>query len=198
MPDRHSLQFSPKTLPQRCRGVANLLHLGKARVAIYSIILLSALTFGCGKTTKPLAGYEFDEFGWSSQVPDVSIDRLCAEAADPDGAAEKVFVDCRLEGASFVTTPAPVKDSLVIMAYNIERGLALDEQIAWLLGPDSPDPDVILLSEADRGCSRTQRRDVTRELARVLGMYYIFGVEFIELPRESGGGGRIENRMRAR
>lgn len=31
-----------------------------------------------------------------------------------------------------------------------------------------------------------------REIAEALGMYYVFGVEFVELPRESGSGGRIE------
>ena len=42
-----------------------------------------------------------------------------------------------------------------------------------------------MFSEADRGCSRTNYRNVTRELAKALGMNYVYGVEYIELPRNA-------------
>jgi endonuclease/exonuclease/phosphatase family metal-dependent hydrolase len=79
------------------------------------------------------------------------------------------------------------------MAYNLERGIHAGAQIETLRDdPALPRPDLLLLSEADRGCSRSGYRNVARDFARALAMDYVFGVEFLELPRESGGGGRIE------
>jgi endonuclease/exonuclease/phosphatase family metal-dependent hydrolase len=43
--------------------------------------------------------------------------------------------------------------------------------------------DIVLLNEADFGMKRTDYRDVARELARALGMNYVFGVEFVEVDR---------------
>jgi endonuclease/exonuclease/phosphatase family metal-dependent hydrolase len=45
------------------------------------------------------------------------------------------------------------------------------------------DADVLILNEVDLGMKRTDYLDVTRELARVLGMNYVFGVEFVEVDR---------------
>jgi endonuclease/exonuclease/phosphatase family metal-dependent hydrolase len=63
---------------------------------------------------------------------------------------------------------------------------------ALLSDASIPRPDVILASEADRGCTRTQYRDITRGYAKALGMNYIYGTEFVELPRLWGpAGGRM-------
>jgi endonuclease/exonuclease/phosphatase family metal-dependent hydrolase len=43
--------------------------------------------------------------------------------------------------------------------------------------------DIVLLNEVDLGMKRTDYRDVTRDLARALGMNYVFGVEFVEVDR---------------
>jgi endonuclease/exonuclease/phosphatase family metal-dependent hydrolase len=43
--------------------------------------------------------------------------------------------------------------------------------------------DVIILNEVDLGMKRTDYRDVAGELARDLGMNYVFGVEFVEVDR---------------
>jgi len=43
--------------------------------------------------------------------------------------------------------------------------------------------DVMILNEADLGMSRTDYRDVAKELAEALGMAYAFGVEFIEVDK---------------
>lgn len=43
--------------------------------------------------------------------------------------------------------------------------------------------DVIILNELDLGMSRTDYRDVARELAKALGMNYAYGVEFIEVDK---------------
>lgn len=45
------------------------------------------------------------------------------------------------------------------------------------------DADVVVLNEVDLGMKRTDYLDVTRELARALGMNYVFGVEFVEVDR---------------
>lgn len=133
--------------------------------------------------------YVFEEFPWQQGEPDTR-QRLGRE-----GPRCRRDIDCRLEGASFAVGEAPPKDEITVMAYNAERGFHAREQIELLLGdPGMPPPDVILLSEADRGCSRTACRDIAREYARSLGMYYVFGVEFIELPRLFGRGGRITSR----
>ncbi len=136
-------------------------------------------------------GHVFEEVPDLAVAPDVRGDRLCVEAANPDDASDFVNIDCRIEADRGAAAAEP-KDEIVVMVYNFERGLRLDEQVAALR--DDPAlglPDVILASELDRGCSRTGHRDVTRELADALGMSYAFGVEFLELPRASGGGGEI-------
>lgn len=145
-------------------------------------------------TTDDDDGFPFVEFQWQTAEPDVVNTRLCDEAADPDNASDKINIHCAMEGADFTDGPAAPKDQLVVMAYNLERGIDLDPQIDWLLNdPGSPHPDVLLISEADRGCSRTGTRNTLREFAEALGMYYVYGVEFIELPRTSGSGGVIES-----
>lgn len=69
-------------------------------------------------------------------------------------------------------------DTLRVMAWNIERCLDVEGSAALL---KAHQPDVVLLSEMDNGMARTQQRHTTRELAEQLGMYYAFGVEFLEL-----------------
>ncbi len=129
------------------------------------------------------SAFAFQEFPWLPDEPDPRVQRLCL------GSPDKIRIDCALEGASFAPAHPQPKDEIVVMAYNIERGYRSAEQIDLLLqDPDIPRPDVILISEADRGCSRTGYRNVLRDYAKALGMYYVFGVEFIELPRIWGAG----------
>jgi len=45
------------------------------------------------------------------------------------------------------------------------------------------DADVVVLNEVDWGMTRTEYRDVARELARAAGMNYAYGVEFIEVDK---------------
>jgi endonuclease/exonuclease/phosphatase family metal-dependent hydrolase len=94
-----------------------------------------------------------------------------------------------------VLHPPPPTDELVVCAYNVERGLCLDAQLeAFTAARDFATPDVLLLSEADRGCSRTGDRNVAAEYAQALGMNYVYAVEFVELPRFWGpGGGAIRS-----
>jgi len=107
-----------------------------------------------------------------------------------------VRIHCELEGASFAHADSPPRDEIVVLAYNLERGLRADDQIAALKNDAAmPAPDVMLLSEADRGCERTDCRNIAREWAQAFSMYYVYGVEFIELPRFWGpAGGRLGRR----
>jgi endonuclease/exonuclease/phosphatase family metal-dependent hydrolase len=121
--------------------------------------------------------------------PDVTTVRLCEDPADP--AVDSITIACTTEAASFAKDTPP-KDELVVVAWNIERGLELDATIAALAeGVRVPKPDILLASELDRGCSRTQDRHVAWDVAEALGLNFVFAVEFVELPREGGPGGTI-------
>jgi endonuclease/exonuclease/phosphatase family metal-dependent hydrolase len=143
-------------------------------------------TAGVGGTMPP----EFEEFVWRSDTPDVRSERLCPEAAAPDDAPDTTFIECDIEGATFsATEPAP-SDDLVVLAYNIERGFGVDAQLEMITsGLDFPVPDFLLLSEVDRGCRRTEFRNIAREYAERLGYYYVYAVEFLELPSDRGATG---------
>ena len=153
------------------------------------LLALSDALDGCEVRVPPTPA-PFVEFDWRDDVPDPRSERLCAEAADPDNAADTTFIDCAVEGASFAPDEVPATDELTIVAYNILRGFDADDQLAAMLETgDIPLPDVLLLSEVDRGCRRTQFRNVARDYAEALGFYYVYAVEFVELPgdRELGG-----------
>lgn len=142
-----------------------------------------------GSTGAP--GEPFEEFPYDPGPPDLSA-RLCDEAADPEGAPDKIFIHCELEGGAFAPQDVPPKDELVVVAWNIERGWKVDAQIAALKAAEKiPAADVLLLSEVDRGCSRTSDRAIAWEIAAALEMNFVYGVEFTELPREGGPGGTI-------
>ncbi len=122
--------------------------------------------------------------GAYDNTPDPKTHRLCTEAAHPDSAADIKNIHCALELGWFSDIPPdPAKDTIIVAAYNLERGLKLDNQIRlFKKHPVLKRADVLLISESDRGCPRTNYRNVSRELAAAIGMNYVYGVEFIELP----------------
>jgi endonuclease/exonuclease/phosphatase family metal-dependent hydrolase len=125
----------------------------------------------------------FDEFPWRADTPDVRTERLCDEAADPDRAPDTTFIHCNVEGATFAPAEVAPKDQIVVLAYNILRGFQVDAQLAAMLeGGEIPLPDILLLSEVDRGCRRTNFRNIARDYAEALGYYYVYATEFVELP----------------
>lgn len=133
---------------------------------------------------------EFEEFAWRTDTPDVRTERLCAEAEAPDDAPDTTFIDCDIEGATFSSEEPPAKDELVVLAYNILRGFEVDAQLDMITsGVDFPVPDVLLLSEVDRGCRRTEFRNIARDYAERLGYYYVYVTEFVELPSDRGDTG---------
>jgi endonuclease/exonuclease/phosphatase family metal-dependent hydrolase len=125
--------------------------------------------------------------------PDVRRDRLCREAANPDAASEKVGITCDIEVGRFAPPSREGPRHLTIMAFNLARGVAAEAQILAFRQGTLPRPDVMLVSEADRGCARSGYRNVMRDLARALEMDYVFGVEFLELPRTGGTGGSLDS-----
>ncbi len=124
-------------------------------------------------------------------APDVTSDRLCVGGDDPEAVLDKIQIECSVETGCFAPADVAPKDSILVMAYNVERGLEIDGQLdAWRNDSRLPVPDVLLISEVDRGCTRTDYRDVIREYASALEMDFVYGVEFVELPR--GAGSSIE------
>lgn len=116
-------------------------------------------------------------------APNARSERLCPASAAPEAAPDKTFIDCATETGCFAPPGLAPKTELVVVAYNAERGRNADAQLAaFASGVDFPRPDVLLLSEADRGCERTSYRNVIRDYAEALGMNYVYGVEFVELP----------------
>lgn len=125
----------------------------------------------------------FTPMSGATTPPDVETQRLCAAAEAPDEAEDVIFIDCTAESGLLANGVPEATDELVILAYNIERGHSLDSILAWL-ADGAPTPDIVLLSEADRGCARTGDRHTTWELAEALSMDFVYGVEFMEVSGE--------------
>ncbi len=133
----------------------------------------------------PLFFQVLEEVRREHAEPPEHVDYLCPDARDPEAAPDKVKIDCRLEYGEFARPPAGPVNELKVVAYNMERGM-FKQQISVLKHhPDMKDADVLLISEADRYCSRVSYRNVARELARALEMNYVFGVQYVELPRKA-------------
>jgi endonuclease/exonuclease/phosphatase family metal-dependent hydrolase len=69
-----------------------------------------------------------------------------------------------------------------VVNWNIERGLQLPEIIEFL---ESQNADLLILQEVDFNARRTHRLNIAEEIARRLGMNYVFGREFEELTQGS-------------
>ncbi|HSW51347.1 MAG TPA: hypothetical protein VLH09_14275, partial [Bryobacteraceae bacterium] len=82
-----------------------------------------------------------------------------------------------------VASPPPAGSPLKVVSWNIERGLQLPAVAAELRRQS---PALALLQELDWNARRTARKNIAEELARDLGLSYLFAAEFIELGQ--GGG----------
>ncbi|HEX8190053.1 MAG TPA: endonuclease/exonuclease/phosphatase family protein, partial [Pyrinomonadaceae bacterium] len=72
-------------------------------------------------------------------------------------------------------------------AWNIERGIKLDEIVRVLRGHEVMGrSDVLLLTELDHGMARSGNRHVAREMAEALGMSYAFAPCYVNLSKGSG------------
>lgn len=89
-----------------------------------------------------------------------------------------------IETGSF-GAPTPVSQQpprLQVVSWNIARGSRFDAIREFLININA---DLILLQESDRNCRRTEYRNVAKDLAQILGMHYVFGIEFQELGQGS-------------
>lgn len=75
----------------------------------------------------------------------------------------------------------PVR-SIRVVDWNIDRGLRLPEIADFL---ESQEADLLTLQEVDLNANRTHHRNIAEDLARRLGMNYVFGYEFQELTQGS-------------
>ena len=127
------------------------------------------------RNTRPVNG------GWTLTIGGCSLTIW----DDPD--AEKHDITCELEGANLAAeAPDPDADHLLVMTWNLERNYELDAEIAAFADGTIPVPDVLLASEVDRGCDRSDGVDGGWELAEAVGLNYVFGVEFVEGARPEG------------
>lgn len=148
-----------------------------------AVLLIAASACGDGSSSSRTTTPAFVEFPWQAETPDVRSQRLCREAAAPDDAADTTYIDCDVEGASFAPPHIEAGSRITVVAYNILRGFNVDDQLEVLRRGDAiPAPDVLLLSEVDRGCRRTGFRNIAREYAEAFGFYYVYATEFVELP----------------
>src|SRR5689334_20821686 len=88
-----------------------------------------------------------------------------------------------LAGCSSAPKPkqssAPV--SFRVMTYNIQHGAGMDHKVDLLRTGDAikhEQPDVVALQEVDKGVERTDKRDLTAELAAMTGMSGYFSNNF--------------------
>ena len=90
------------------------------------------------------------------------------------------FAEARIHNPAPAPREAP--GSLGALVFNMERGVHLEELGDFLLSCPGVRPfDIILANELDDGCIRSGSRDTAGELARRLGLNYVYALEFIEL-----------------
>ncbi len=83
----------------------------------------------------------------------------------------------RVYKGEFAKHISPTTD-LRVVDWNINRGKKLDQVVAALRAQD---PDVVLLQEVDLEVRRTGGLDIASEIAKRLGMNYVFAPEFEEV-----------------
>ncbi|UTW49939.1 phosphatidylinositol-specific phospholipase C domain-containing protein [Bacterioplanoides sp. SCSIO 12839] len=109
-----------------------------------------------------LSGYTYKEFNWGSGTDENT--RLC------NGSSACV------EGDAFTDNAPARKDKLTVVSYNVKRPSAanIQNQIEWLKDKyGAQGPDVILLSETQRGASCGAGRNTAREYAKAFNGYYV-------------------------
>ncbi|HMF59696.1 MAG TPA: endonuclease/exonuclease/phosphatase family protein, partial [Vicinamibacterales bacterium] len=111
----------------------------------------------------------------------VSIFRLTGHFTEPRLSDAEIHAIVG-EPARISQVPAAVRP-LRIVTWNIERGVRFNKIVAAL---KALEPDVVLLQEVDRGCKRSGKVDVARELGHALGMNWVTGGEFQEIGEANG------------
>lgn len=111
----------------------------------------------------------------------VSIFRLTGHFTEPRLSHAEIHAIVG-EPARIALVPAAARP-LKIVTWNIEHGARFNKIVVTLKAFDA---DVVLLQEVDRGCKRSGKVDVARELAHALGMNWVTGGEFQEIGEAHG------------
>lgn len=83
--------------------------------------------------------------------------------------------------------PVPSRDVVRAVAWNVERGIQLDGVVRALGGhPFISRSDLLLLTEVDLGMARSANRHVAREIAKSLGLEYVFAPCYLALNKGAG------------
>ena len=92
-----------------------------------------------------------------------------------------------IETGRFATAARPTRQAYRVVAWNLERGIEYEGQLAELRShPYLSSADVFLLTETDVGMARSDNRNVARELARELGLDYAFAPCYLNLSKGAG------------
>ena len=112
----------------------------------------------------------------------LSLGRLTGFLTEP--ALRAANIHTILGRPAAVSVPAVLPDRLVVVSWNIERGVRFAGVLDTL---KTLNADVLLLQEVDRHCDRSDGRDVAADLAAALGMNWIFAGEFQEIGEGTEG-----------
>lgn len=97
------------------------------------------------------------------------------------------------EIGDFSRTDPPSRPSYRFIAWNVERGIEFEGQLAaFRTHPYLKTGDVVLLTETDVGMARSQNRAVAQELAAELGMHFVFVPCYLNLSKGSGVEHQVE------
>lgn len=92
-----------------------------------------------------------------------------------------------IETGTFAKAAIPTKPAYRVVAWNLERGIEYEGQLAEFRShPYLSSADVFLLTETDVGMARSGNRNVARELARELGLDYAFAPCYLNLSKGAG------------
>lgn len=161
-----------------------------------SLVSACALALACGSdpaetSTDPCPNVAatpgdaaFSRIEPSHASDDPTAVRLCQEGQKLPAELDNPWdLHCEVAAgrSAAVDESAAPPERLRIVEWNIHFGTEL-KKVGDLLEqhPILSKADVLLLVEVDRGCNRSGKVDVARELGARLGMDWVFGVEFVE------------------
>src|SRR5574344_1204481 len=106
-------------------------------------------------------------------------DAIPADGQDAVMARMPQFAECVVHNE---IASAPTTERLKPLVFNMERGVTMQATVDFLLHcKELSDVDIILANELDDGCVRSGCKETALEIAKKLGMNYVFGLEFVEL-----------------
>lgn len=131
------------------------------------------------------------------------FDRLLQFESTAELEADPIHAEIREEaerilngvvGENYSTAePSEAGENISALAWNIERGNIFDGIVKALKEHEGLcDKDLLLLTELDHGMARSGNRSVADEIARELGLNYVFAPVYIALQKGSGVESAVE------